>query len=536
MTIHIQTFEFDIKFWIFIPVYNFAKYLNKCFESLLTQTCHMYSIVVINDGSTDDSNAIINKWKGIFEENGNELTIINIHTNKGPGFTKWRAIEYIRQVAENKNDIFTILDGDDYYATNSALEIIFLKYLETKCWFTYGSAEGEYTNQVAPISNDIVFRLREKRPTFQFVHPRSCLIFLLDYIDPSDFQDCNGGWLLRSTEKQFVYKCIEMAGYKRVYNIQHKLYIYRAHPDNVRHKISNDYKLAIDDSINNRKPATSIVEKIHLIMCCYKRHHNLEAIIKSIENQSIADRIVLHIINTNPEKWDETINVKKKLLPFLKNITLKFCNTQRNLYGYARFLYTKQLIKTENVPYVIFFDDDQILQPMWVENIYNQAEPMTYVCWFGRIFNKSAPCERISYWNDMIDSGHRKIALYPADINTFDYGATCGCLIDTNVFRLKLLFRCPTRYRNVEDLWLSFIVLQVLGKKIKLFRMPIRHDLFDDTEETALYLTIIDEKEAFLKMLIDAGFLKSTHINIDALEKILDVDDSEMLISHFTYQ
>ena len=48
---------------VIIPVYNVSKYLNKCLESICSQTYNNLEIITINDGSTDDSLSILKEWK-----------------------------------------------------------------------------------------------------------------------------------------------------------------------------------------------------------------------------------------------------------------------------------------------------------------------------------------------------------------------------------------------------------------------------------------------------------------------------------------
>lgn len=48
---------------VIIPVYNAEKYLTSCIESILEQTYHNYEVIIINDGSTDNSADIINFYK-----------------------------------------------------------------------------------------------------------------------------------------------------------------------------------------------------------------------------------------------------------------------------------------------------------------------------------------------------------------------------------------------------------------------------------------------------------------------------------------
>jgi glycosyltransferase involved in cell wall biosynthesis len=47
---------------IIVPVYNLEKYIAKCLESLVNQTLRDIQIIVVNDGSTDNSEIIINRY------------------------------------------------------------------------------------------------------------------------------------------------------------------------------------------------------------------------------------------------------------------------------------------------------------------------------------------------------------------------------------------------------------------------------------------------------------------------------------------
>ena len=44
---------------IIVPVYNVEKYLDKCLNSLVNQTLDNYEIIVVNDGTKDNSQTII---------------------------------------------------------------------------------------------------------------------------------------------------------------------------------------------------------------------------------------------------------------------------------------------------------------------------------------------------------------------------------------------------------------------------------------------------------------------------------------------
>lgn len=58
---------------IIVPVYNVEKYLEDCIQSLVNQTYKNIEILLLNDGSTDNSSAICEKWAKI----DNRIRFIN---------------------------------------------------------------------------------------------------------------------------------------------------------------------------------------------------------------------------------------------------------------------------------------------------------------------------------------------------------------------------------------------------------------------------------------------------------------------------
>ena len=47
---------------VIVPVYNVEKYIEKCLKSLVEQTLKNIEIIIVNDGSTDNSKKIISKF------------------------------------------------------------------------------------------------------------------------------------------------------------------------------------------------------------------------------------------------------------------------------------------------------------------------------------------------------------------------------------------------------------------------------------------------------------------------------------------
>ena len=52
----------NLKITIIVPVYNAGKTLNRCIDSILLQTFKKWELILINDGSTDNSALICDEY------------------------------------------------------------------------------------------------------------------------------------------------------------------------------------------------------------------------------------------------------------------------------------------------------------------------------------------------------------------------------------------------------------------------------------------------------------------------------------------
>lgn len=89
---------------ILIPVYNGEKYIKKCLDSLLNQTYKNLRIVLVNDGSTDKSEFIINEYISSHPQ----IELFNKQNEKSISKTRNFLLEKIQ------SKYFTFFDIDDY--------------------------------------------------------------------------------------------------------------------------------------------------------------------------------------------------------------------------------------------------------------------------------------------------------------------------------------------------------------------------------------------------------------------------------------
>ena len=90
------------KISVVVPVYNVEKYLETCVGSILSQSTQDFEIILVDDGSTDNSGKICDALK---EKNGN-IRVIHKH-NAGPSHTRNTGMEIAQ------GDYITFIDSDD---------------------------------------------------------------------------------------------------------------------------------------------------------------------------------------------------------------------------------------------------------------------------------------------------------------------------------------------------------------------------------------------------------------------------------------
>lgn len=97
----------NIRFSIMMPVYNVEKYITKSIESVLNQSYDNWSLIIVDDGSTDSSGIIADDF-------AKKDSRIDVYHKKNEGLLKTRRFA----LTKAKGDYLIFLDSDDFLEPN----------------------------------------------------------------------------------------------------------------------------------------------------------------------------------------------------------------------------------------------------------------------------------------------------------------------------------------------------------------------------------------------------------------------------------
>ena len=106
--------NFKYKITLFTPTYNRAYVLETLYRSIQRQTFRDFEWIVVDDGSTDNTEDLVNSWM-------EEKNFFPIRYYKQANGGKCRAINWGLDLAEG--ELFFIMDSDDYL-TDDAMETV----------------------------------------------------------------------------------------------------------------------------------------------------------------------------------------------------------------------------------------------------------------------------------------------------------------------------------------------------------------------------------------------------------------------------
>lgn len=145
---------------IIVPIYNAEKYINKCIDSILNQTKKELEIILVNDGSTDNTESIIKSYK-------DKRIKYFKNTNHGIGYTRNYGI------SKSTGKYIMFLDSDDYLE-KTACEKLFNKIEKDKLDIVMCNFYKDYGDRVEEI----------KLPSFKDSSLKDNPDIITEYLNP----------------------------------------------------------------------------------------------------------------------------------------------------------------------------------------------------------------------------------------------------------------------------------------------------------------------------------------------------------------
>ena len=222
-----------VKISVILPVYNSEKYIEKAIESVLNQSLRDFELIVVNDGSTDNTLNIIESFTD------SRIRLIN-QQNMGPGAARNSALD----IASWEYVMF--LDSDDWFCDDA---------LKT----AYGEAKSSNTDVTlfqiikydGEFSQNDWFNLNDFDESFEnrIFNPHECGDFLFE-ISVSACQKIFKRQFLKSIDARFpegiYFEDMPFFFYtflsaERVSIIKRHLYVRRKHPGSITESVDSKF-------------------------------------------------------------------------------------------------------------------------------------------------------------------------------------------------------------------------------------------------------------------------------------------------------
>lgn len=203
------------KISVIVPMYNAQQTIERCLRSLQSQTHRQMEIIIVDDGSTDNSVQIVER----LAEGDNRIQLVRIK-NSGPGIARNKGLEMI------SGDYFCFVDGDDYVVLEylSAMLSDALEHQADIVQCGYYRVKEDGTIKRFPIrQSDILLSSRDCLAAFS--RQEKIDNFPWGKLFRSErFKQIRFPALYKSEDKVYLFKALKLCN--RLYLSERKLYYY----------------------------------------------------------------------------------------------------------------------------------------------------------------------------------------------------------------------------------------------------------------------------------------------------------------------
>jgi glycosyltransferase involved in cell wall biosynthesis/MoaA/NifB/PqqE/SkfB family radical SAM enzyme len=353
---------------IVITCYNYGRYIAEAIESVLAQTCRDYELIVVNDGSTDNTEEVAQKYKAANPDR--TIRVISQSRSGQP------AISRNRGITESSGEYVLVLDADDKLAPTMLEES--LKALDDNA-----QADFVYTDRSDFGALSQVVRAREY--DFEQLryenHVSYCALFRRRV-----WEDV-GGYRLNvpGCEDWDFWVAAGVKGHFGYY-LAKPLFQYRRHEGGLfqHHALGRLDEIKAQIVMNNKEAYTEqdvtnaarlLEEKskvrfgesaplVSVIVPTYNRPEMLKRAVESIASQTLQD-VEIIIVN------DGGLDVDQVLSGLNRNRNIVYVKHARNR-GVAAA--RNSGLKLARGKFVAYLDDDDLFYPDHLETLVNFLE------------------------------------------------------------------------------------------------------------------------------------------------------------------
>ena len=218
---------------IALPIYNKEKYLKKCIDSILAQECINFELLLVDDGSKDNSLKICKEYASKHPD------IIRVICKNNSGSLLTRRV----CIAEAKGEYILILDGDDYlldveatkkienFITRVSCDLLIFNYTENAINRKKAFNPGYEGDQVLVSKSDLYHKVTKDS---SFLNPLFNKVFKKEIVDQDDYELV--GWVSNGTDYYQMLPLLTNA--TKVSYLDEVLYYYRIVPNSIAHSFN----------------------------------------------------------------------------------------------------------------------------------------------------------------------------------------------------------------------------------------------------------------------------------------------------------
>ena len=217
---------------IIVPVYNVEDYIDQCIERIVDQTYSNLEIILIDDGSTDDSGKIIDNWA----KKDSRITVVH---QENAGLSAARNIG----IVNSHGKWLSFIDSDDYVSPKY-IEVMLSAANTTKAQLVISnySEVDETTNAIGNIKHNPVGIYNVRKFWTLFYSKKSNIVPLVVSWNKLYMRDIFNNIKFKpniiNEDEEIIYSIIKNA--KKIAIISNSLYYYRINRDgSIMNNINN---------------------------------------------------------------------------------------------------------------------------------------------------------------------------------------------------------------------------------------------------------------------------------------------------------